>query len=183
MKSIVWGYTDEDITQGFGTYNPQTAGMYDYAAYYGWPAGTHIGLDVGVSKGTKIFAAEDGEVIQAGMSDSFRPKPVWIKEKDGDTAIYGHLWTNEVDVGDTVKAGDLLGTSGEQTKRGTMEPDGTGAHIHFELRSPDNTAIDPTQELTGASGPLSEGSSGISKWLIIGGIGVVGIIALVVIKK
>src|SRR5678816_619821 len=99
MKSLVWGNEDHPITQEFGTYDPATAGMYQYAAWYGWAAGTHIGLDVGMDRGTPIYAAEPGKVIQAGASESFRPRPVWIKQDDGKTAIYGHLWTNDVSVG------------------------------------------------------------------------------------
>src|SRR4051795_11529025 len=104
ITSLVWGKKTYPVTQGFGTYNPSTAGMYDYASTVGWPAGTHVGLDVGVPKLTPIFAAESGEVIQAGASDSFRPMPVWIKEDDGQTAIYGHLWSDKVQVGDKVTA-------------------------------------------------------------------------------
>lgn len=153
MKSQVWGFHDYPVSQDFGIYNASLAGWYQYASDYGWPAGTHIGLDVGMPRGTPIYANEPGVVERAGFSDSFRPKPVWIRENDGDTAIYGHMWTNTVKVGDRVKKGDVLGTSGEQTVAGTMTPDGSGPHIHFELRSPSGKAIDPTPELQGSGKP------------------------------
>lgn len=156
LQSIVWGNDAYPITQEFGGYNPGTADMYQYAAEYGWPAGTHIGLDVGVPLGTNIYAAEGGSVVQAGMSTSFRPRPVWIEEDDGDIAIYGHLATNAVRLGDDVERGDLLGQSGEQTHPGTTIPDGTGPHIHFELRR-SGKAIDPDESLRG-TGKVSDTS-------------------------
>lgn len=164
MKSIVWGYNDYPITQEFGVINPGTAYMYGYATAYGYPAGTHIGLDIGMPRGTPIYAKDAGTVIQAGFSDSFRPAPIWIREDDGDVAIYGHMWTNAVRVGERVLRGQYLGTSGEQTQRGTWTPDGTGPHLHFELRRPTPgadgrglsgyRAVDPKPELLGAVGEI-----------------------------
>lgn len=176
ITSIVWGKKAYQITQEFGTYNPSTAGMYNYAASVGYPAGTHVGLDVGVPKFTPIFAAEPGTVIQAGFSDSFRPYPVWVKEDDGETAIYGHLWTDDVKVGDRVEAGTQLGISGEQTVKGTMTPDGSGAHIHFELRNEAGKAIDPKSELTGAEGSLSPKSALGNKVVLLAAIGIGAIV-------
>lgn len=166
MKSIAWGYQDEPITQGFGVYNPDTASMYGYASDYGWRAGTHIGLDIGVPKLSKIYSPVDGEVIQAGPAPYFRPNPVYVLQDNGDIAIFGHLWSDTVTPGQQVKAGDLVGYSGEQTLSGTMTPDGTGPHLHFELRQPDTStpsgyrAIDPAPELTGGSGSLNDAGSG-----------------------
>lgn len=163
LTSIVWGGKPEPISQAFGVYNPELASWYGYAADYGWPAGTHIGLDVATPKFTPIYAAQDGVVKEAGWSDSFRPNPVRISEKDGDEAIYGHLWSAAVSNGQKIKRGQLLGYSGEQTVAGTMTPDGSGPHIHFELRRPDPvtggmTAVDPTPELTGGIDTQDPGS-------------------------
>jgi hypothetical protein len=76
----------------------------------------------------------------------------------------------------------MLGTSGEQTKRGTMEPDGTGPHIHFELRSPDDKAINPKPELEGAEGSLSGSGSGVPVLVWLGVIAAAGLVLLVVFK-
>jgi murein DD-endopeptidase MepM/ murein hydrolase activator NlpD len=113
-------------------------------------------------RGTPIFAKESGVVVEAGANEYFRPKPVYIQEDDGDIAIYGHLWDNTVKRGDHVAAGQKIGISGEQTIPGTMTPDGSGPHIHFELRRPvlddkgrptgSYKAIDPKDELLGATG-------------------------------
>lgn len=176
IVSLVWGNDSYPVTQEFGTYDPSTAGMYGYAADVGWPAGTHVGLDVRTPKGTPIFAAESGDVIAAGMNDYFRPMPVMVKEEDGDTAIYGHLWTNDVNIGDKVQAGQQLGTSGEQTEPGTFNPDGTGAHIHFELRNAAGKAIDPTPELTGAEGSLIPNRPKLNIFILVAALGLAGLV-------
>lgn len=154
IKSGVWG-GEYAVTQPFGVWGGELAPWYKYAADYGWAAGTHIGIDVATPKYTPIYAAQDGVVEEAGWSNSFRPNPVTVRESDGDMAIYGHLWSASVSPGQKVKAGKtLLGYSGEQTIAGTMIPDGSGPHIHFELRRPDPVtggykAVDPVPELAG----------------------------------
>lgn len=158
MTSGVWGNKSLPVTQPFGVYNESTAYMYAYAANLGWPAGTHVGIDIGMPRGTPIYAAADGVVSQAGPSQYFRPNPVWIEATDDPNTtaydpeihVYGHLWENVVNVGQAVARGDLLGYSGEQTVSGTRTPDGTGPHLHFERRTGDNTkALDPGPLLTG----------------------------------
>jgi hypothetical protein len=164
MRSAVWGGIDAEITQEFNAYNPyydQTGG-YDYVEALGLEKGHHGGLDIGVAKGTQLYALNPGRVIQAGFSDSFRPSPVWIETEDnpetrddesGYVEIFGHMWTNTVKAGDRVKPGQNLGTSGEQTTRGTWTPDGSGPHLHFELRrgGRQGQLVDPTGWLTGTN--------------------------------
>lgn len=164
LLSGTWGNKAYEVSQPFGVYNADLAGWYQYAKDYGWPAGTHIGLDVAVPKLTPIYATQPGVVLEAGWSDSFRPNPVKIKEDDGDEAILGHLWEATVSPGQKVKRGQLVGYSGEQTYRGTMTPDGSGPHIHYELRRPDPltgalVAVDPTYELSGSFDPQNPGNA------------------------
>lgn len=158
ITSPVWGNQPEPITQGFG---PALAdpSWYEYAADYGVPAGTHPADDIGVPKFTPIYALDAGTVMPetavsgGAPSDSFRPYPVWIQTDNGAVEIYGHLWQNFVRPGQRVTAGQELGLSGEQTIKGTMTPDGSGPHLHFEMRIPDSStssgyrAIDPTNYL------------------------------------
>lgn len=147
ISSLAWGNQQYPVSQGFGVkgFRPD---WYLYSANHGWPSGYHIGLDVAMPKGTAIYANESGKVEHAGWSDSFRPNPVYIRESDGDLAIYGHLWTNTVRTGDRVERGQLIGYSGEQTIIGTMTPDGSGPHLHYELLDSSNMAINPIPELT-----------------------------------
>ena len=148
FSSGTWGNESFQVTQAFGVPGFRSD-WYQYSASLGWPAGYHVGLDVGMPKGTPIFATESGTVERAGFNDSYRPNPVFIREGDGDLAIYGHLWENTVNTGDEVRRGQLIGYSGEQTILGTMTPDGSGPHLHYELISPAGVAIDPLPELSG----------------------------------
>lgn len=100
-------------------------------------------LDFKVKVGTKICAARDGVVI-AAREDSEKGglKPqhmsdgnhVSIKHSDGSVAHYWHLQKDGamVNVGDTVKAGQWIGLSGNT---------GYSAfpHLHFEVQGYDAT--------------------------------------------
>src|SRR6187200_1005837 len=96
-----------------------------------------LALDFKVKKKTKICAARDGVVIAARKdSDKGGLKPenlsdgnyISIQHNDGSVAHYWHLKKEgaEVNVGDTVSAGQLIGESGNT---------GYSAfpHLHFEV--------------------------------------------------
>jgi murein DD-endopeptidase MepM/ murein hydrolase activator NlpD len=181
IRSPVWGDIPFPITQDFGVIHPETAPMYpgkEYTEPLGWPAGTHLGIDIAMNRGTKIYAAHSGTVEQGGpaISQFFRPHPVYLRTEDdpqtrkdesGYLEIYGHLWSNVVNVADHVRQNQFIGLSGEQTEPGTMTPDQTGAHLHFELREPGHPettsgekAVDPYQWLTGITSPTKPDTSG-----------------------
>lgn len=172
LESEVWGGKPIGVSQDFGIMpdDPKLRGWYAYSADYGWPAGYHIGIDVAMPEGTPIHAAQSGTVIRAGLSDSFRPYPIWIREDDGDVAIYGHLGTNTVNIGQKVSAGQLIGTSLYQTAPGNPTVRDSGDHLHFELRKPGPnadgqglsgyTAVNPAAELTGAAAGTGQGTIG-----------------------
>jgi murein DD-endopeptidase MepM/ murein hydrolase activator NlpD len=102
-------------------------------------------LDFKVKKRTKICAARDGVVVATREdSDEGGLKPenlgdgnyVSIRHNDGSQAHYWHLLKDGVmvNVGDTVKAGQWIGLSGN-----------TGysafAHLHFEVQGYDSKGI------------------------------------------
>lgn len=150
VASSIWGGGAKTVTQQHGVPGFR-ADWYQYSSGLGWPGGYHMGLDISMPRGTPLRSNVYGEVIQAGWSDSYRPNPVTIVTEDdpatrdvneaGAKIIYGHLWENAVKVGDRVRPRDLIGYSGEQTVLGTMQPDGSGAHLHYETRmsSPEAT--------------------------------------------
>jgi murein DD-endopeptidase MepM/ murein hydrolase activator NlpD len=168
IRSDVWGGTENQVYRDFGWYDPAWIDIYPGPTYtepLGYKAGTHLGIDVAMDRGTKLYAASYGKVQVGGnqLWPYFRPKPVYVETSDdpntredesGYIEIYGHMWDNFVSVGQQVKPGDFLGHSGEETYAGTMNPDGTGAHLHFELRKPigqgQYRAVDPYNWLTGA---------------------------------
>lgn len=145
IRSPAWDMVAFPINQGFNDYNEEAdaKGWYDYVTAYGLQKGHHGGIDVGMPQGTLIRSLHRGSVVFAGFSDSFRPRPVWIRPDDDPLTqvdesryveIYGHLWANAVQTGQSVKKLQKIGISGQQTIAGTMTPDGSGEHLHFELR-------------------------------------------------
>jgi murein DD-endopeptidase MepM/ murein hydrolase activator NlpD len=92
----------------------------------------HNGIDlVGVDK--NIYAVSDGAVVKseiitnrANINWEFGNR-VWIRDKAGKIVCYNHLASREVAVGQTVRAGDLIGVEGATGRV-------TGSHLHFEIR-------------------------------------------------
>lgn len=85
----------------------------------------HGGIDIGVSY-VKIYASGVGKVITATWSNSYGYYVV-IDHGGGVATLYAHLSELSVKKNQQVKAGDLIGTSGNTGWS-------TGPHLHFELR-------------------------------------------------
>ncbi len=111
--------------------------------YYG--AFTHHGentyaIDFDMAEGTPIHAAREGVVVEV-KQDSTRGGPsiryatdanyVLVMHSDGSFGNYVHLRPNgaAVQVGDEVRAGDLVGYSGDTGQS-------SGPHLHFDVRIP-----------------------------------------------
>ncbi len=104
---------------------------------FGWPVSGritqkfwlhHPGIDIGAPKGTPIYAADSGYVVTAGWD----PEPVsygfmiLINHGNGFVTRYGHLSAFNVQVGDSVKKGQIIGRVGSTGNS-------TGPHLHFEI--------------------------------------------------
>lgn len=84
----------------------------------------HHGIDIGVITGTEVMAATEGKVILATQSSSYGN---YIKIQNGElVTLYAHCNELLVNVGDTVKQGDIIAKSGAT---GNV----TGPHLHFEI--------------------------------------------------
>ena len=97
----------------------------------------HTGIDFVMPQNTPLRSIKDGiveRVVNFGSSNI--GKGVFIKWQDGKTAIYGHLSQIAVKQGDIVKAGDLIGYSGNTGHS-------TGAHLHFAIKE-GGRFIDPS---------------------------------------
>jgi len=108
-------------------------------------AHNHKGQDIASPTGTKVKSVDDGVVVrsspveQSGGYGNF----IVIKHKDFYSA-YGHLSKREVNKGDTVKRGQLIGLVGSTGLS-------TGPHLHFEIRKTENgSQVDPKPYLTGS---------------------------------
>lgn len=104
----------------------------------GWPAagsisspfgprsgGTHSGIDIGSYTGAPVLAAESGTVVMAQWYSGYG-KCVDISHGEGVVTRYAHLSSIEVNVGQKVDRGELIGNVGTTGYA-------TGPHLHFEV--------------------------------------------------
>ena len=96
----------------------------------------HSGLDIAAPAGTDIVAAADGTVTFSGTQGGYG-NLIIITHENGIQSYYGHCSKLYANVGDEVKAGDLIAAVG-------MTGYATGNHLHFEIRVNGST-INPQQ--------------------------------------
>ncbi len=101
-------------------------------------AGTkyHTGVDMACPTGTPVTNVMNGRVTFAGYSNSGYGYLV-VVENAGVQSFYGHLSRIDVQVGQTVEAGTVVGASGNTGWS-------TGPHLHWEVRV-NGTPVDPLQ--------------------------------------
>ncbi len=110
------------VTSGFGIrLDPVT----------GEPGDSHEGIDFACSAGQPIPASRAGTVTMAGWQNPDDPNAsygqfVWVDHGGGYKTTYAHLSAIHVELGDKVKAGDVVGACGSTGKS-------TGNHLHFEI--------------------------------------------------
>jgi murein DD-endopeptidase MepM/ murein hydrolase activator NlpD len=118
-KIFTWPLASVFITQQFGkTVDSQRL----------YTSGTHGGIDLRASIGTSVKAALGGTVtdIEKSYSKAGCQYGYWvlIKHPNGLSTLYAHLSLVNVQVGQPVSAGDVVGYSGNT---GYSE----GPHLHF----------------------------------------------------
>ncbi|MHB1981626.1 MAG: M23 family metallopeptidase, partial [Sulfobacillus sp.] len=86
----------------------------------------HTGIDIGVPMYTPIHAAAAGRVIIAGWINGYG-NTVVLDNGGGVSTLYAHQSHIEVQVGETVAQGQVIGLVG-------MTGWATGPHVHFEIR-------------------------------------------------
>jgi len=96
----------------------------------------HSGIDYAADEGASVKAVFGGEITKISY-DILLGNVVTIKHSDNLKTTYGSLKDVKVAVGDTVKAGDEIGTVGTTMGRECAD----GAHLHFETLL-DGVAID-----------------------------------------
>jgi LysM repeat protein len=90
--------------------------------YFTW---RHSGIDIGLPKGSPVYAAEDGVVLESRWGGGYG-NMVLIRHDNGLVTRYGHNSRNLVVPGQRVTRGQtiaLVGSTGRST----------GPHIHFEV--------------------------------------------------
>lgn len=103
----------------------------------------HDGVDIAAEAGTTVCAAADGEVYTV-YEDEAMGMTVVIRHNEGYTTKYACLSQEvAVEAGDTVTAGQKIGTVGDTALLESQ----LGAHVHFSV-SCNGTVLDPAEFLS-----------------------------------
>ena len=101
---------------------------------YLWSS-VHTGLDFSAPTGSPIHAVANGVVTSTGYDGSYGNKTV-ITLDDGTELWFCHQSSFLVNVGDTVRGGEIIGTVGSTGNS-------TGPHLHLEVRPGAGDPVDP----------------------------------------
>lgn len=97
----------------------------------------HAGIDLLAPAGAPVLAAADGVVIRVGQDPGYG-RFIDVRHAAGLTSRYAHMARFEAGLaaGKAVKAGAPIGFVGSTGSS-------TGAHLHFEIRGPDDRPLNP----------------------------------------
>ena len=95
----------------------------------------HFGLDFAAPSGTPIYATADGVVKVAGFNSDGYGNKVVIDHGFGYQTLYGHMVRINVNPGQSVVRGSVIGYVGSTGKS-------TGPHCHYEVIK-NGTKVDP----------------------------------------
>ncbi len=98
------------------------------------PRKPHSGLDIAAPEGTPVYAPSAGTVSLTG-NFFFNGNTLLINHSNGLVSMYCHLQTVDVEPGQQVESGSLIGRVG---KTGRV----TGPHLHWSV-SLNNARVDP----------------------------------------
>ncbi|MBP6853485.1 MAG: M23 family metallopeptidase [Rhodoferax sp.] len=86
----------------------------------------HLGVDYAAPTGTPVRSVGDGVVDFAGIQGGFG-KVVFVKHRNNNTTVYGHLSRIDVKPGQAISQSQVIGAVGATGWA-------TGPHLHFEFR-------------------------------------------------
>jgi murein DD-endopeptidase MepM/ murein hydrolase activator NlpD len=106
----------------------------------------HQGIDLATDEGYRLYAVENGEVVAIAKGLNGYGYTVTLKLEtnnsfNGKFAFYAHLDRIDVKPGQKVKAGDVIGLSGDTGNAHGMNEIKKGSHLHFELRTSQNPGL------------------------------------------
>ncbi|MDO9026677.1 MAG: M23 family metallopeptidase [bacterium] len=104
------------MTSGFGVRRWRRSGHSE----------NHAGLDIAVPKGTPVNSPAEAVVVFAGRKGDYG-KMIELDHGNGYTTRFGHLSLIEVEIGDRVMKGQIIGAVGSTGRS-------TGPHLHYEVR-------------------------------------------------
>jgi len=100
----------------------------------------HYGLDIAVPRGTPVIAPAEGVVTIRGRVGDYG-NLIELDHGTGYTTRFGHLSRFNVEIGDRVQKGQVIGFVGSTGRS-------TGPHLHYEVRM-NGTPVDPIGYLGG----------------------------------
>ncbi len=98
----------------------------------------HTGIDIKASRGYRIRAAKDGQVVYSGWMGGYG-RVVVLSHGQGYSTLYAHCSSLSVKNGQRVSQGQVVGLVGTSGRA-------TGPHLHFEVRK-NNSPINPLKVL------------------------------------
>lgn len=127
------------VSQGYG--------MTAYAKKGAYGGGPHNGIDLSIPSGTPIYAPMAGKVVGVGsMYKNGRwygyGRWIAIDHGNGMVTLYGHLSSQSVKKGVTVKVGEKIGAVGSTGYS-------TGSHLHFSVFSAKSYKVVPSSKVKG----------------------------------
>lgn len=128
---LYWPTDYPKVTQSFGA-NPEI--------YSKWGLPGHEGVDIRAPMNTNVYACADGEIYFLIDEAAGHPygKHVRIRHKGGFRTVYAHLARVEVEIGEVVKSGQIIG-------KANSTGNSTGSHLHLTLKKEGATARKETQ--------------------------------------
>lgn len=126
-QSIVFYSTLREIPIGY-PYNGEMSSDYGYRRnpFGGLSGEFHPGMDFKGETGDPVFATGDGTIERCDWYAGYG-NAVVINHKAGYQSLFGHLSRVNVEQGQHVSAGDLIGFVGSTGRS-------TGSHLHYEIR-------------------------------------------------
>jgi murein DD-endopeptidase MepM/ murein hydrolase activator NlpD len=121
------------VSSGYGERSDPITGEPDF----------HAGIDLAAPRGTAVRAAAAGTVLFSGRAGA-SGNLVELAHRDGTRTSYAHLDELQVQAGEQVAAGQVLGAVGSTGRS-------TGPHLHFAVRRA-GVAIDPAPLLGRVTG-------------------------------
>lgn len=143
----------------------------DFSEPRGGGTREHLGIDIITKKMTPVVAAADGEVSYVVSPQASWGYSITIRDAEGYQYRYLHLnndtpgtddglggeanaYAPGIERGASVKKGQLVGWAGDS---GNAEE--VGSHLHFEIRDPERTPINPYESLIAADAAIATSPS------------------------
>ena len=102
----------------------------------------HKGMDFSAPRNTPVYAASNGKIIRADSRSIGYGKHIRIDHGYGFVTLYAHLNSYNVNRGQTVKKGDIIGFVGNTGRS-------KGLHLHYEVIK-DGKSVNPVNYFYGS---------------------------------